>query len=152
MLDLRVSLLALCVVFAMDAAAQTSEVEVSNAWVRAMPPGQRMTAAYLQLRNPAAAVVSVLGVSSSVAMASLHETRLEGDRSLMRAVGNLDLAPGGIIAMEPGGRHIMLMGLEMTPLEGDIVPICLQMSDGEVCVDAKVQRAAPDAHSSHDHH
>ncbi|WOJ93003.1 copper chaperone PCu(A)C [Congregibacter variabilis] len=150
MIDLRVPLLALFTVVGVNAFAQVPEV--SGAWVRAMPPGQHMTAAYLQLRNLTAGTVSITGVHSDVGMASLHETRLEGGRSSMRAVDSLDLAAGEAISMEPGGLHIMLMGLETTPVEGDIVPVCLQTSEGEVCADAQVQRAAPDTQGSHDHH
>lgn len=150
MIDLRVPMLAFFTVVGVNAFAQTPQV--SGAWVRAMPPGQRMTAAYLQLRNNAAETLTVVGVSSDIGMASLHETRLEGGRSSMHAVDSLDIAAGEALAMEPGGLHIMLMGLEATPVEGDIVPICLQTSEGEVCADAQVQRAAPEAHNSHDHH
>lgn len=150
MIDLRVPLLALLTVVGVNALAQTPEL--SGAWVRAMPPGQRMTAAYLQLRNLAADTITVVGVSSDIGMASLHETRLEGGRSSMHAVASLDIAAGEVVSMEPGGLHIMLMGLQTTPVEGDSVPVCVQTSEGDVCVDAKVQRAAPDTHNSHDHH
>ncbi|MFT4767926.1 MAG: copper(I)-binding protein [Glaciecola sp.] len=150
MIDVRVPLVAFFSVLSLSALAEIPEI--SNAWVRAMPPGQRMTAAYLELYNPGATTVSILGASSEVGMASLHETRLEGGRSSMKAVDSLGIASGEVIAMEPGGLHIMLMGLETTPVEGDTVPICLQTSEGEVCADALVQRAAPEARSSHDHH
>lgn len=126
--------------------------QVSDAWVRAMPPGQEMTAAYLQLHNPGTSTVSILGVRSDAGMASLHETRVDGGRSTMRPVGSLTIEAGGGVSMAPGGLHIMLMGLKSTPAVGDTVPVCLQTSEGDVCVEAAVTRTAPGAQDRHDHH
>ena len=150
MIDLRVPVLMLCAGLGASAVAQTPDL--SNAWVRAMPPTQRMTAAYLQLSNSGVEAISILGVSSDAGAASLHETRLEDGRSTMRPVESLVIEPGDTIVMAPGAMHIMLMGLQKTPAEGETVPICLQTSGGEVCTQAQVRRAAPDASGGHDHH
>lgn len=135
----------------MSAAVVADAPQISNPWVRAMPPGQRMTAVYLRVQNPGVSDVAILGVSSALGRASLHETRLENGRSSMQAVDSLSLGAGEAVVMEPGGLHIMLMGLETTPAEGDVVPICLQTTEGDVCADAQVRRAAPAPHNGHDH-
>ena len=150
MIDVRVPLIVFISAFSANIAAET--LQISNAWVRAMPPGQKMTAAYFQVRNPSASAVSIRGVSSSLGMASLHETRLEGGRSTMQPVDTLTIDAQSTVDLEPGGLHIMLMGLQSTPAEGDTVPVCLQTSEGESCTDALVRRAAPGNESKHDHH
>ncbi|MFK8042323.1 copper chaperone PCu(A)C [Congregibacter sp.] len=150
MIDVRVPLIVFISAFSASIAAET--LQLSNAWVRAMPPGQKMTAAYFQVRNPSASAITIKGVSSSAGMASLHETRLEGGRSTMQPVNTLTIEAEGVIELEPGGLHIMLMGLQSTPAEGDTVPVCLQTNEGESCTDAQVRRAAPEAKSKHDHH
>ncbi|WP_439100575.1 copper chaperone PCu(A)C [Congregibacter sp.] len=159
MIDVRVPLFVLFSAMGSSGVAET--LELSGAWVRAMPPGQKMTAVYMELRNPEASAVSIIGASSPLGSASLHETRVAEGRSTMRAVDTLSVEGGDIVHLEPGGLHIMLMGLKSTPVEGDSVPICLQTSKGDVCADAAVRRTAPgtanargthDGKNSHDHH
>lgn len=154
MIKVRVLLAALPL--GVSAAVFAQSPVISNAWVRAMPPGQSMTAAYLQLHNSGTTALEILGVSSSLASASLHETRVEDGRSSMRAVAALSVPAGESIRMQPGGLHIMLMGLQRTPVEGDTVPVCLRTNRGEACTDATVRRGAPmvhpaDNHSQHNH-
>lgn len=120
--------------------AATPGVTLSHAWVRAMPPGQAMTAAYLQVMNSGAAPVTITGVSAGQGAASLHETRTVEGRSTMRAVATLTLAPGEQLQLQPGGLHVMLMGLERTPAPGEKVSICLITDAGESCIDAPVSR------------
>jgi len=69
----------------------------------------------------------------------------------MRPVNGLTLEVGDTVSMAPGGLHIMLMGLKSTPAVGETVPVCLQTSEGDVCVEAPVLRADPSA-SNHHHH
>ena len=114
-----------------------------------------MTAAYLHITNPGDNAIEVTGVSASQGEASLHETRLENGRSMMREVSELSIDAGASVVLEPGGMHIMLMGLADTPREGDVINICLQAAADDVCLDAPVRRDAPsDAESmtNHDHH
>jgi copper(I)-binding protein len=113
---------------------------LSEAWVRAMPPGQAMTAAYLQVLNTGETPVTVTGVSTGMGTASLHETRVVEGRSTMRPVAALTLAPGEQLQLQPGGLHVMLMGLERTPVPGEDVSICLVTDAGESCIDAPVSR------------
>ena len=135
------------------AAAQGSAtLELSEAWVRAMPPTQRMTAAYLRIDNPSAEVVTISSVTASRGQASLHETRVEGGRSMMRAVSGQTIAAGGMLTLEPGGMHIMIMALDKAPAEGETLTLCVGSPVGETCIDAPVRRSAPEArHGHHDH-
>jgi copper(I)-binding protein len=64
----------------------------------------------------------------------------------------LELAPGQVLALAPGGTHLMLLGLDHMPAPGDVVPLCLQLAAGDqVCTAADVRKSAA-APSSHDHH
>ncbi|MDP5071764.1 MAG: copper chaperone PCu(A)C [Congregibacter sp.] len=146
---INVRVLALAFFSALSIGALAQAPEISGAWVRAMPPGQPMTAVYLEIHNLSSAELSVLGVTSDAGMASLHETRTEGGQSSMRPVSSLALSAGETLVMEPGGLHIMLMGLKTTPPEGSTVRVCVQTSAGEICTDAPVRHGAP---SAHDHH
>lgn len=131
---------------ALPAAAESPQpLVIADAWVRAMPPGRPMTAAYLRIANPGAAPVIVSGVTSSVGEASLHESRRVDGQMQMRELPRLEVPAAGETVLAPGGLHIMLMGLESTPAEGDTLRLCLVTDTGEVCTDAPVRRQAPQA-------
>lgn len=115
-------------------------LRIEGAWVRAMPPGQRMTAAYMRIVAGQEAVL-VRGVSSPIGDARLHETQTIDGRARMRALDALELAAGASVTLAPGGRHIMLMGLAQTPREGDSVRLCLDTDRGTICTEASVRRA-----------
>ena len=143
--SLATSVLGGCLLWGLPAQA----LELSDAWVRAMPPGRPMTAAYLNLRNDSDRVVTVTGITSTLGEASLHETRVVDGRSTMHELPQLRLEPGAGARLVPGGMHIMLMGLTQTPVVGEVVPLCLDTDAGEFCVDAPVQRGGG---SSQHHH
>ena len=65
-----------------SASGASNDLIISDAWVRATPPGKMMTAGYASLENLSNEVITITGVSAEVAgHTSLHETRIELDRS-----------------------------------------------------------------------
>ena len=104
-----------------------------------------MTAAYLRIENASEASVTVTSVTSDRGMASLHESRQVDGQMTMREVPELSIGPGDTAALEPGGLHIMLMGLDTTPVEGDTLTLCLETRAQEVCTEAPVRRRPPEA-------
>lgn len=105
--------------------------KVEGAWIRMPPAGLPMMAGYARITNPCRAPLAIVGVhSAAFADASLHETRVEGGISRMRATPALRLAPGGSAVLEPGGFHLMLMQ-PVKPLHaGDRVAIEFTLDDG----------------------
>ena len=138
---------------AADEALRTGEaLRIEDAWVRAMPPGQRMSAAYMRIVAGDQAVL-VRGVSSPIGTASLHETQTIDGRRRMRPLDALPLAAGAAATLAPGGRHIMLTGLTQTPREGEFVRLCLHTDRGTICTEASVRgRPASGAGRSHASH
>lgn len=126
-----------------QAAEGTDDLVLDSAWVRAMPPGRPMTAAYLRVRNLSDAPISVSSVSSSRGSASMHESREVDGRMQMREVPELMVPARGTANLEPGGLHIMVMALEATPVEGESLTLCLATTSGEVCTEAPVRRRPP---------
>lgn len=108
---------------------------VIDGWARETPPGKSMTAAYGQLQNSGDETLVVTGVSAEVAAhSSLHETRIERDRSTMRPLSKLAIAPGEAVELAPGGRHIMLMKLDAPLVEGESIDICFTLENNDdVC-------------------
>ena len=105
--------------------------KVEGAWIRMPPAGLPMMAGYARISNPCKAPLAIVGAhSDAFADTSLHETRIEGGMSRMRATPALRLAPGGSAVLEPGGFHLMLMN-PVKPLHaGDRVAIEFTLEDG----------------------
>lgn len=120
----------------------TSAVTVADAWARNSPMEAENGAIYMTLTSEIDDAVLYADVDISVAaMAEVHETFMNDDGSMgMQMVERVELPAGQPVAFEPGGYHIMLMGL-IAPLEvGQTVTVTLTLESGElVVVDAEVR-------------
>lgn len=124
-----------------------ADLAISDAWVRAMPPTQTMTAGYATVINRSDTPITITGASSDIApMATLHSTVQVGDSVRMVALPALELAPGEHFSFVPGGAHIMLMQMANMPSEGAVAQLCFNIEGGEArCTEASVRRDAPAA-------
>jgi len=119
-------ILAVALLIASPAFAQTQTVQVQDAWARATAAGAHTGAVYLTLTDTAGAADQLVSASSPVAgMAELHETVNDHGVMRMRPVKALPLAPGKAATLKPGGYHIMLMGLKQQLKPGDSFPLTL---------------------------
>ncbi len=87
------------------------DLQIANAWVRAMPPGSMMTAAYANITNTTGEDVEIATFSSpQYRSVSLHQTVVdENGVSKMEEIPQLVIAAGQTVVLEPGGKHLMLM-------------------------------------------
>lgn len=147
---LTVGLLLCC---ALAATSEPESLQAKDAWVRAAPPGVTMLAGYLTLRNTGKAPVRLTGVSSpDFARVELHRSVLKDGLARMRPVDSLVLPAGGEVRLEPGGYHLMLIQPARALGPGDTVQLRLRFSDGtDLCVNARLRRAAPDHHPHQQH-
>jgi hypothetical protein len=144
---------ALCCLLAAAGAAR-AQVEVSDAWVRATVPGQKVAAAYMTLRSTAAA--RLVGVETKAARsAEIHSMSHEGGVMKMRRLDALELPAGQAVVLEPGGYHIMLFDPVKPLTEGQRVSLKLVVEQGgkraELAVDAPVRSPGSDE-GAHKHH
>jgi hypothetical protein len=131
-----------------------AQVEVTDAWVRATVPGQKVAAGYMSLRSATAA--KLVGVETKAARsAEIHTMSHEGGVMKMRRLDALDLPAGQVVVLEPGGNHIMLFDPVKPLTEGQRVSLKLLVEQGgkriEVAVDAPVRSTGGDA-GAHKHH
>ena len=129
--------------------ALAGDLNILDGWARETPPGKRMTAAYGRLVNAGDGPIVVTGISTKVAAhSSLHETRIERDRSIMRPVAHLSVAPGAEVELNPGGMHIMLMKLNAPLVEGELIDICFKLeNNADSCSAVPVAKRNPSGHS-----
>lgn len=118
---------------------------VTDAWIRAAPPGATMLAGYATLSNTGDAPVSILTVQSDAfRMTSLHETVVQEGVSKMRELHRVDIAPGATVALAPGGKHLMLMQPRHDVAPGEKVEVRFLLADGQR-VTTYFEVIAPDA-------
>jgi copper(I)-binding protein len=96
-----------------------------------MPAGAN-TAVYLTLANEGDEEEVLVGGETPVAGAvEIHESRLEGDVMRMERVQELALPGGNRVVLEPGGLHLMLLGLDRALEAGDTLTLTLHFGASE---------------------
>jgi copper(I)-binding protein len=114
------------------AALANGKLAVTDAWIRIGPPGAAMVAGYATLKNDGDAPLSVLTVQSDAFRdASIHETVIQDDVARMRELHRLNLEPGEMVKLEPGGRHLMLMQPRHEIGVGENVEVTFLLRDGQ---------------------
>ncbi|CEA09011.1 hypothetical protein BN1051_02374 [Arthrobacter saudimassiliensis] len=113
--------------------AEVAQLSVEEAWIKAAEDG--MTGAFGTLVNDGDRDLVVTGASSDAAdEVELHEMAAdEHGAMVMREVdGGFTVPAGGEYTLEPGGNHLMLMGLTGPVQPGDTVTIELKLEDGSL--------------------
>jgi len=140
----------------LTAASAKAELVIGQPWVREAPPGARVMAGYMNISNAGTAAAKVIAVSSSgFAKTELHRTVVEDGVARMEPVGQLEIAAGASVSLEPGGLHLMLIEPEQALRDGDRVTLVIHRADGMcMTVEAPVQREAlaGEAPAQHHHH
>ncbi|MFY0665938.1 MAG: copper chaperone PCu(A)C [Natronospirillum sp.] len=130
-------------------------IQVHQPFVRLMPPMQPNTAAFMRLENASTNDRVLIGAVSDVAEAvELHTHSVVDGMMQMRQVQHIDLPAGDTVVLQPGGLHIMMIGLKAPLQDGQMVEITLQYDDGtEQSIKAPVRHPNVEMqHSMDDHH
>ena len=124
------------------AESATDQVSVSDAYVRAVPPGQPNSASFMEITNGSSTDHALVGGSSPAAeVLELHTHTMEGGMMRMRQIEKIDLPAGQSVKLQPGGLHVMLIGLKQNLVPDENVPITLKYEDGsEVTIEAPVRK------------
>jgi copper(I)-binding protein len=135
-------LLFLCGVFG-TAFAGNAPIQVENGWVQAVPPVAEVTAAYMRIKNLGPTLVKLTGASSPIAakIEPMITTRSERDGQVIMGMANVDsleIPPGGVLVLKPGGSHLMIMGLTSHPKEGDRVKLTVRFAPGDQQFDVEL--------------
>ncbi|GAB2865107.1 copper chaperone PCu(A)C [Nocardioides pacificus] len=117
-----------------SADASATEVTVEDPWVRATTDADdtTMTGAFMLLRNGGAEDATLVSATSPVAkMVQLHEMVMkDGAMAMAEVEDGIVITAGRGKVLEPGGYHVMLMGLTQELAAGDEVELTLELSDG----------------------
>ena len=102
-------------------------VGLYDGWVKATE--EDMTAVFGRVQNPLPVDVTFVSGSTDVAESvELHEV---AGGSMQPVEGGMTVPRGEVLELEPGGLHIMLMGVKKPIVAGDEVVITLEDADGK---------------------
>lgn len=110
-------------------AAETITIE--SGWVKAAETG--MSAVFGVLTNTGTKEITIISASTAASDAvELHETVMNdsGEMAMREKDGGFTIAAGTSLMLEPGGNHIMLMGLVNPIKAGDEITLNLTFTDG----------------------
>ena len=110
-----------------------ADLEMSKAWARATPPGMPMGAIYGVLSNTGDDQLEVTAISTPVARgAEIHQSVEIDGLMRMREITPFVVLGGEAVVLQPGGKHIMLMGIQNALKQGDSFPLQLRLSNGDL--------------------
>jgi len=129
-------------------------LSVTGAWARATPPGTTVAAVYLVIDNTAGEADRLLAISTDRAgSAEVHTIIHDGDLAMMRRVEPLQVGAGERILFEPGGIHVMLMGLKSPLAEGQSLTLVMNFERAGIRrVEARVMAATSAPQAAGHHH
>ncbi len=134
---------------ATETKAQTSaadSITIVDPYIRAMPPGQKVTAMFMSMENSSSSLQDLVSVDTTASEhAELHEHKMIDGMMQMGQVENISVDANSSAALKPGGYHIMLIGLKKDLQPGEMVDIKLTFKDGSSkTVKTEVKKIAVD--------
>ena len=132
----------------------TGSIEISDAWIREVPPNSEITALYFEIKNSTGAEDWIVSIDSAVSeKVEIHNTVIDNNGSAkMVKLDEVKLPSGGSIKLEPAGMHVMLIGLNQKIRAGEEYKINFNFKNsGNKTVTARVKslEESMNGHSEH---
>lgn len=93
---------------------------ITTPWARATPAGAQVAGGFLRIKNEGTMPDRLISAQfSGAGEVEIHETVEEGGVARMRRLSpGLEIAPGAMVELKPGGYHLMFLHLEKGLSEG----------------------------------
>ncbi|GGB51521.1 hypothetical protein GCM10011316_24430 [Roseibium aquae] len=143
-------------------AAQAGDYKVGDLvleqpWTRATPPNAKAGGGFVTITNQGADADRLIGAAAGVSdRVEIHEMAVVDGVMKMRELENgIEIPAGETVMLQPGGLHIMFMGLNGKFEEGTMIPVTLTFEkagtiDVELAVGAMGSKTMN--HSKHHNH
>lgn len=130
------SALILTTQFAFADMVKVGELHIFDQWARESPKMAKAGAGYLTIKNTGTEDDALVAVTADFPKVMVHGTKKENGVMKMHHVDALTVSAGDAVALEPGGFHIMFMGLDENGLRvGDAIDVTLTFKKaGDVTV------------------
>ncbi|GAA0778149.1 copper chaperone PCu(A)C [Roseibium denhamense] len=135
---------------------KVGDLTLVHPWTRATPPKAKAGGGFIEIINSGTEADRLVGARSDfAAKVEIHEMAVTDGIMRMRELDNgIEIPAGGTVALEPGGLHIMFMGLKQPFEEGSTVPVVLTFEKaGDYAIDLAVAKmgAKASGKDGHDH-
>lgn len=140
---------------------KAGDLMLSKAWTRATPPKAKAGGGFIEIVNTGSGDDRLIAASSNVSKkVELHEMAVtDGIMKMREMEGGIEIPAGETVTLQPGGLHIMFMGLNQSFDEGGKIPVVLTFEKaGDVAVELPVAKMGAKSmdhgkmdHGSHDH-
>ena len=121
---------------------QLKNISIIHPWTPPSRGRARNAAVYVAISNDGAQTERLLAVTGAVARKMELHTHLN-DKGIMRMrrLNSVVIPPNDTIFFEPGGLHIMLIGLENKLQSGETFPLTLSFKNaGSIKIEVKVMK------------
>lgn len=124
------SLWSLALVASSVIADVSQNVTIEQPFARAAIQQQRNSAAFMKITNTGERSAIVFAKSPVAGIVELHTHIHDNGVMRMRKIKQIDLPTGQAVSLQPGGLHVMLLGLNRDLKPGEQVEITLGFKDG----------------------
>ncbi len=127
------------------------DLTITAPWARASAGMARAGAAFMTIENvgPDDRLVAASADVSARIELHTHIMSADGVMQMREVEGGIEISANGETRLEPGGLHVMFMGLEAPFVEGTRFPLTLTFEQaGEVTVEVEVLSPTAGAHGS----
>ncbi|MBS9719129.1 copper chaperone PCu(A)C [Tianweitania sp. BSSL-BM11] len=102
---------------------KAGSLEIGHPWSRATPPGAKVAAGYLSIKNTGDTADRLVSVTSAISdKGEIHQMSVDSNTGVMtmRPVdGGVEIPAGETVTLEPGGYHLMFVGLKQPAKKGE---------------------------------
>jgi hypothetical protein len=137
----RFALFALAAPLALSACGNPAPSYIDQAWVRLSPNKDTPSAGYFVVHGGDAGV-QLRGVLTDYALkVEMHETISKDGMTTMERVESVDVPSKGQVAFAPGGKHLMIWGINDTAISRCKMQFTFLMGNGDrLLVDAVIRK------------
>jgi len=139
---LMAAVLSLLALPAQAADVMAGTLKISAPWARATPKGASVGGGYMTITNTGTTPDNLIGGSTAISSRfEVHEMTMDNGVMKMRPVsGGIEIKPGQTVKLEPGGYHVMFVGMKQQLKEGEHFKATLEFAKaGKVEVDFAVE-------------
>ncbi len=118
----------------------SGEITISSPWTRSGLEGEN-SAVYFEIAGGRSAVTLLSATSETAGEVMIHKSILDKEGTMrMEHQENVPIPVGEIVKFDPGGLHIMLIGLHQDFVTGELIELKLLFENaGEVIIHAPIK-------------
>ncbi|MFQ3266427.1 MAG: copper(I)-binding protein [Colwellia sp.] len=108
----------------------TSDIRVSEGYIKASIPGSSITAAYMTISNAGNKAITLQKISSTISdRIEIHEHNMSDGMMRMRQVTEITIDANSEVVLQPSGLHLMIFSLKQKITNKDVISLTLYFSN-----------------------